>query len=317
MQINQINDNNRTPVTVSAENIAAKHGGEKLVLLASRRTDLPRFYTGDIIRGLSEGEFICKPPMHKPFRLQFSPRNIHSIGMWSQDFSEWIRRFPEIEHAGYRFWYRFTILPDHPFFKPVAPSVDLQLEQIGQIASLPGHSSKQIKVYVDPLIMYRIMTGSGEATEWQKNYSIPKLHAIFGKLTEHGIEEVTISVIDCYSKVKRRTTVAGYEINFFDGAAGDMNSMMDLIGPFILTAGQYGLKVKSCCEKKLTAAGITEQGACVEGSWLNKVFGPGASSQRDTGQRMKYGCGCSKSLDIGSYNSACGHNCPQCYARRG
>ncbi len=315
--------------TVSAADRALKDGGKKLVLIASRRTDYPRFHTKDLIEGLQKGEFLCKVPMQKPFLLQFEEEDIHSIGLWSQDFSEWIKWFPEIEDTAYRFWYRFTILPDHSFFKPAAPSVDQQLEQVRRLVSLPGHSSKQIKIYIDPLIRYRRNVGADDKStngqewkdgsseeQWQRNYSVPQLETIFRMLQEDGIREVTVSVIDYYSKVERRFKAAGYEVDFFNDDEDGKERMLEFVMPFLDTAEQYGISVKSCCEKDLVAAGLTEKGACVDGTWLNAVFGPGVSVKDDSGQRKKFGCGCTKSLDIGNYSMKCGHNCPQCYARR-
>jgi len=67
---------------------------------------------------------------------------------------------------------------------------------------------------------------------------------------------------------------------------------------------------------------LTAKASCVNGHLLNQILGPGASIRQDSGQRKKSGCGCTMSVDIGRYTEKgiwshhCGHDCPQCYARR-
>ena len=48
---------------------------------------------------------------------------------------------------------------------------------------------------------------------------------------------------------------------------------------------------------------------------LMKLFGGSLSLNKDSGQRIKNGCGCNESVDIGSYSlHPCYHNCLFCYA---
>jgi hypothetical protein len=45
------------------------------------------------------------------------------------------------------------------------------------------------------------------------------------------------------------------------------------------------------------------------------IYGGHLSLRKDTGQRVKAGCGCKVSADIGSYRQQpCYHNCLFCYA---
>ena len=80
-------------------------------------------------------------------------------------------------------------------------------------------------------------------------------------------------------------------------------------------ADHYKIRLKTCCEKAIDELGLAEKGSCVNGRVLNKIFGDGASIFSDKSQRSGMGCGCTYSLDIGSYSQKCSHLCPQCYAR--
>jgi DNA repair photolyase len=47
-----------------------------------------------------------------------------------------------------------------------------------------------------------------------------------------------------------------------------------------------------------------------------ELYGGNLSLKRDSGQRIKAGCACRISIDVGSYDiHRCRHNCLYCYAR--
>jgi len=75
----------------------------------------------------------------------------------------------------------------------------------------------------------------------------------------------------------------------------------------------------ACCEKELLQAlpleSTVSQSACIPNDFLVELFGGELSLKRDPGQRVKAGCGCKVSVDIGSYQfHPCYHNCLFCYA---
>jgi len=76
----------------TAKEIALKQKAQKIVLIASRRTDMPAFYLSELIKGLKEGKFHPQTMMQPMWELHFEPNDVHSVGLWSQDFSKWIDR---------------------------------------------------------------------------------------------------------------------------------------------------------------------------------------------------------------------------------
>ncbi len=304
--------------TTTARQIAQKHRAEKLVLVASRRTDIPRFHTDELVTGLQNGSFHPQGPRQPVWQLTFEPADIHSIGLWSQDFSRWLARRPQV--TGYRFWYRFTILPDDPVCKPRAARVSEQLEQLAALNRLEPAGA--INVCIDPLIRYRRV---GQ-TRWRYNFSAASLKPILRQVAQLGLGFVTTSVVDPYARVERRLRRLG--VQFADGRHDDDgdreaggNERWRIARRFAQIAASYDVEVRSCCEKALHERGLFTPGRCVDGELLRQLFGPGASTVTDAGQRKKYGCGCTRSLDIGRYTNSgqwshhCGHDCPQCYAR--
>jgi len=82
---------------------------------------------------------------------------------------------------------------------------------------------------------------------------------------------------------------------------------------------EVNIDLYTCCEKQVLEAlpidsGITKS-SCIPNDLLVEIFGGNLSFKKDTGQRVKDGCGCMVSVDIGSYhNHPCYHNCLFCYA---
>lgn len=300
-----------------AGEIARKHSSEKIVLVASRRTDMPRFYSHEIISGLKSGAFHPQGLMQKMWRLEFKPEDIHSIGLWSQDFGSWISEREKLAGYDYKFWYRFTILPDDPVCKPKAPSAAEQLIQLGKLAETDGPET--ISVFVDPIMKYRL-SGSNV---WKYNFSADSLKVIFKKLQELGIGSVSLSIIDYYSKVRNRAGRYGVEFDYPDDRTEDgQKEILKMMNIFHEAADVFNIKIKTCCEKFISESRLSQTGSCVDGYRLNEIFGPGASIRTDSGQRKKIGCGCTCSVDIGRYTEYgewshhCRHDCPQCYARK-
>jgi len=286
------------------------------VIVASRRTDMPAFYVDEIVRGLREGAFHPQPMMQKLWELRFRPEDIHSVGLWSQNFGPWIDCRFALKNLPYRYWYRFTILPDDPVAKPKAPSVQEQLRQLEELVKADGPDA--VSVFIDPLLEYRAL-GS---TEWCGNWTERAIKPIVKRVADLGLDRVTVSVLDRYAKVEKRAAALSVEFRFLDAArAEDRPAIVRTLAPVKDLAKQYGLRLFTCCELWPEAAGIAERGACVDGKRLARLFGPGASQNPDKGQRRKLGCGCTLAIDVGRYaqsgewSHACHHGCPQCYAR--
>ncbi len=302
---------------LTAKELAMKHEAQKIVLIASRRTDMPAFYTDELLKGLNEGKFHPQTMMQPMWQLKLEPQDIHSIGLWSQDFSKWIQRRDEIAGLGYKFWYRFTILPDDPVCKPKAPTVEEQLKQLEILARAEGSDS--VFVFVDPLIQYRPM---GEKN-WKDNFSEASVDMIVRKANQLGINSITVSLLDYYRHVEKRALMKGVEFRFLNpNKHSDQEEMVEIVHRIRNVTDAYGVDLKTCCEKHLHSNRFTKQGSCVDGDYLNKLFGPGASIRPDTGQRKQFGCGCTSAVDIGRYiehgewSHHCNHDCPQCYARK-
>jgi hypothetical protein len=81
----------------------------------------------------------------------------------------------------------------------------------------------------------------------------------------------------------------------------------------------HNMRLHTCCEKNVLEAlspkSSVTASACVPNDLLLKLYSGRLSLKKDSGQRIKAGCGCKVSVDIGSYRlHPCYHNCLFCYA---
>jgi hypothetical protein len=98
-----------------------------------------------------------------------------------------------------------------------------------------------------------------------------------------------------------------------------LKKKIEIVGKMEKDLAAYNINLSVCCEKDLLeaipqSASITGS-SCIPGDIIQKLFGGRLSLKKDTGQRIKAGCGCTVSTDIGSYRlQACYHKCLFCYA---
>jgi hypothetical protein len=121
--------------------------------------------------------------------------------------------------------------------------------------------------------------------------------------------------MDSYPKIEKRlATLSGF--SFFDPPLKIKRQIILKIEK-ILACGNINLML--CCEKEVLDAlpentSVT-QSACIPSDLLVELFGGNLDLKKDAGQRIQKGCGCKKSVDIGSYDQhPCYHNCLFCYA---
>jgi hypothetical protein len=130
-----------------------------------------------------------------------------------------------------------------------------------------------------------------------------------------GITRCITSFLDFYAKVLRRGKRCG-GIVFEDITMQQKATIVKKMGEEL---NPLGISLSSCCEKELVTeiadTTVLAPGSCIPNNLLMALYGGKLSLRADSGQRVKAGCGCKVSVDIGSYGwHPCYHNCLFCYA---
>lgn len=207
---------------------------------------------------------------------------------------------------GYHLFFNFSLNSDDDLLEPNMPSLP---ERLGQLTDLSRRfGPRSVTWRFDPICFYRI--GGELIRDNLKDFSTIAHHA-----AQCGVTRCITSFLDLYAKVCRRARKMG-SIVFEDIS---MTAKTTLIKKMAKQLKSLGIGLSACCEKDLLAEVADEKvlagGSCIPNDLLMELFGGRLSLRADSGQRVKAGCGCKVSVDIGSYGRhPCHHNCLFCYA---
>jgi hypothetical protein len=281
----------------------------KIVLSASRRTDIPAFYLTWFMSSLDRGFFDVANPFNKRVaRIPAGPDTVDTIVFWSKDFGRFLAEEigEELRKRGYGLFFNFTVNSRSPLLEPGVPPLESRLDQFEALSHRFGPQS--INWRFDPLCFYRKSGGSVEN-------NLADFSVIARSAHRAGITRCITSFMDHYPKLQRRlAAVPGF--SFIDPSPVEKTAIL-----LKLETRLRPLKIglSTCCEKdvlqRLPAETEIRPSACISNSLLTELYGGRISLKRDTGQRRRQGCGCQVSVDVGSYgDQPCSHGCLFCYA---
>jgi hypothetical protein len=84
-----------------------------MILSASRRTDIPCYYSEWFMNRLKEGYVLTKNPMNpaQVSRLTLSPDTVDCIVFWTKDPLPLLDKLPILDDLGYHYYFQFTLTP--------------------------------------------------------------------------------------------------------------------------------------------------------------------------------------------------------------
>lgn len=261
-----------------------------MILSASRRTDIPCYYSEWFINRIRAGYVLTRNPMNHAqiSRIPLTPDIIDCIVFWTKDPLNIMPQLDELEALGYKYYFQFTLTP---YDKTLEANLRPKHEIEDTFIELSNRIGKDHVVWrYDPIILNSMIDTSYHKEQFMRMCS---------KLSPYT-DTVTISFVDMYSKLKTKLIRPVKE-----------NEIAELSAFIGKIANDYGIRAVACCEKEdLTKHGI-EQSSCIDRRRIEKIIGCSLNIKPDRNQRT--GCGCFESIDIGMYNT-CLNGCVYCYA---
>jgi len=276
----------------------------RTVISASRRTDLPARFPEWLSRALAEESAAVRGPSGHAFIADLRPGAVHTIVLWSKDFSALL----EDRHAlrtllgKYDQVYSlFTITGlGGTFIENGVPPPERAMAQVGRLAESAGHP-RRVSLRFDPVVWWNEV--GCERT------NLPFFETLAPRAAAEGITDIRFSLAQWYGKARRRAGKLGFD--FIDPPAEKkLEAARYLSG----VAAAWKLNLTSCSQNFLTEVPGIRASACIDGRLLSELH-PGreaVSPTKDKSQRPE--CGCTESIDIGSYTQSCPHACLYCYA---
>jgi len=276
----------------------------KTVISASRRTDLVAFFPDWLAEAFCGEAARVLGPRGRTMRVDLRPDSVHTIVLWSKDFSNLIwntRRIRDALRKYEQLYLLFTVTGlGGTFIEKGVPAPAEALSQLPALVALAGHP-KRVSLRFDPVVFWR------QGAERKTNLRFFETAA--EAAARAGIEDVRISFAQWYGKALRRA--AKYGFDYADPGEGEkIEAARDLAD----AAAHRGLRLHSCSQNFLTRVPGIRASSCIDGTLLRELHpgGEEASTAKDRSQRGE--CGCTASVDIGSYAQPCSHGCLYCYA---
>lgn len=269
-----------------------------MIVSASRRTDIPAFYTKWFMGRLRAGFCEVKNPFNAAqiSHVPLSPDAVSAIVFWTRNPGPLLPHLPEILAMGHQPFFLCTLMDNPRRLDPHCPGPETSLPTFAALAqALPG----RVTWRYDPIVL-------SEATpaDWHRR-TFERLAAALAGLTDR----VTVSLMEPYRKIARR--MAALAADGFALLAPDRDEVIRLVTDLRDMAAARGMRLATCCQPEDFAAAGIEAGRCIDPDWLAR-YAPGPFPVgRDPCQRDR--CGCAPSKDIGAYDT-CLFGCAYCYA---
>lgn len=301
---------------------------ESLIISASRRTDIPAFFSEWFMERIRDGGFIRVNPFQPKQQKMISllPEAVDAIVFWSKNPGPLLRHLPHLDQLRYRYYFQFTLNNYPGFVEPGLHDLASRIDNFKRLSDLIG-PEKVIWRY-DPIIVSN-MTGI--------DYHTGQFETLAGILSRYT-RRVVISFLDIYPKIKPRLAKLarehGMEVtDTSDDSASKEDTkeehrqlLCGIAAQFSAIAAGHSIEIFSCAERIDLTGNLNgnnavgqihpgiQHGSCIDARLINRLFGLDLKYHKDRSQRRE--CLCAAAVDMGTYNT-CKFGCVYCYANNG
>jgi hypothetical protein len=270
-----------------------------VIISASRRTDIPAFYSEWLMNRVRSG--YCHVP--NPFNrsqvsfVSLKPEDVDVIVFWTRNPRPLLPYLAELDDRGFRYYFLYTLMDNPRQIDPGAPPFGAAIRTFRELSDRIG--PKKIIWRYDPILLTSI-TGAGFHEE--------AYNLIANALNGYTARSI-VSIAHIYRKIQKR--IRELENEGIELLPANHLVLLQLMTSLAGIAGENGMQIRSCAdEMDLQGCGI-KPGKCVDDELIAGELGLKLDPGKDTCQRKH--CGCVQSKDIGMYDS-CLFGCVYCYA---
>ncbi len=266
------------------------------LISASRRTDLPAFYSEWFMERIRKGSASWVNPFNGAVStVSLAAQDVAAIVFWTRNFSPMLRHLDELEARGHRYLIHFTLTALPRIYETHVPSVRAAVRQMRALAERIG--PRRVLWRYDPILVSR---------ESDPDFHRSQFEALCRDL-EGATRQCSVSFVQIYGKVRRNFTKRGLPLP--DPSEAERRKLAAGLAEI---GARHGIAVRACCNDELLGNGV-EKARCVDreqvlGVWPDLTFEAATAPTREQ-------CGCSRAFDIGAYDT-CLHGCIYCYATR-
>lgn len=273
-----------------------------MIISASRRSDIPAFYSEWFMNRIREG-YVCVQNPFTPRRwteLDLRPRHIDAVVFWTKNPGPLFPYLDELEERGYKYYFQYTLTGYPPVMEPAVPALEKNIATFRALSEKVG--PERVVWRFDPVLVSSVTTEAFILGTFQK----------IACLLEKHTRRVVTSFTHFYKKTLNNLNEVGRKngIEFAD-VSSDIKRMERIAKRLSEIALAHSLRVYSCAgTHDLSDCGM-ERSKCIDEGLIREAFGISLNAGKDASQRRE--CLCVESRDIGQYNT-CLHGCVYCYA---
>lgn len=264
-----------------------------MIISASRRTDIPTYYSDWFFNRIKEGYVYVRNPMniHQISKISLSPQVVDGIVFWTKNPIPMIDRIDEIHD--YSYYFQFTLNSYGNEIETNVPNKnDIIIPAFKKLSNKIG--AHKVLWRYDPVFI---------TDKYSIDYHITYFNEIAKRLSGYT-EKCIISFLDLYKNTKNN-------LKTLNLIPLEQKLMYELAERIFEIADSNNIIVESCAEKvSLEQFGI-QHGHCIDCALFERITGQKIKIDKDKNQRDE--CGCVASIDIGAYNT-CKNGCKYCYA---
>ncbi len=265
------------------------------IISASRRTDIPAFYSEWFMNRIREGYCVYPNPMYPAtvYRVSLLPEDVLGFVFWTRHASPLFKGLSELDTAGFVYYFQYTITGYPRSMEQSTPSMEVATDTFKSLSNQIG--PERVIWRYDPIILNKELTA-----DWHRDN--------FRRIADRicGFTKcLIVSIVDPYSKTQRR--IGSSE----DGVQYGKEAYADVLQMIVGEAAQRSLVVQACAETSMGIDGIN-MGGCVDGRLIYAMRNQQEPAKFKL-QKQRQGCLCHESVDIG-VNESCGFGCLYCYA---
>jgi len=272
----------------------------RVVLSASRMTDMPKYYPLDLIREIN--------------KRKEQGRKIHTLVLWTKHPEALLtnplhRYLEQLKKEGVQLYIQLSITgmgqrvegekPDGTplILEPKAPTTDEAINLLPKVIRLV-ENPQRIRLRIDPIVGIKDHQGHSFS-------SLPFFTHILDSTRLLGIETFSFSFLEkgVHQKVDNRMVGLGCEIN--PPPSREREKMLEWIKDL---EKKHRARIHACCVNQMPVS------KCIDGEELMRLHEDGAPVSLKQPKKRKL-CGCTESIDLGGWPpKKCQTGCLYCYA---
>lgn len=268
-----------------------------MIISASRRTDIPAFYSVWLFRRIIEGYALVRNPMnHRQVScVGLTPADVDCMVFWSKNPAPMLPQLDALKD--YMYYFLFTLNAYEDDIETRLPSLRERINIFRRLIDRIG--PERVIWRYSPILANNRYTAA-----WHGD--------AFGRLAEQlkgYTHKCVFSFIDFYAKIKHSVA----ELSIEKIAATEKYRLAGMLAQSAMAVGMT-IEVDTCKENlDFTPLGI-KPARCIDGDLIAKLTDKPLIFKKDPGQPSC--CNCAISVDIGAY-STCNNGCRYCYANSG